>query len=415
MTLPPSVIFPVIPQIQVTLNCNLACTYCFQQRFPAMIKPATVATILHKAVEHNRRLGCLAPGQKMPVYWHGGEPLLAGLDFFKQVMAIEAGFTDVTFENRIQTNATLMTEEFARFFAEHNFAVGFSLDGPEDIHNRHRRRATGGGSFDATMRGIELYRHHAKPGRLPIIAVITRDSIGRAPDLYNFFKAMEGMVQLDIYDLRSFDLPLTEKGEPGWELAPSSKEVGNFLIELFDLWFYDPSRRVDFKELRQEVKMILQPEQQGGDPFHKRRCDIRRTIFDPQGRVFSCDQYVNDDRTMLGRIQHDSLTAMMKKKLLLWEEIKRTIRHRTKDMACNACEWGRQCIGGCLSCMKYNALLLRARAEGQVADGQWPEIELPDSLAAIAGETYYCDGLRRFRDHVKKAVQHELSSEPKSA
>ena len=79
---------------------------------------------------------------------------------------------------------------------------------------------------------------------------------------------------MDIYDLRWLDLMAGSGLADGLtELAPSPEEVGQFLMELFDLWFYDPERRVDFQELRQEVKMILQPELDRGDPFHKKRCD----------------------------------------------------------------------------------------------------------------------------------------------
>ena len=85
------------------------------------------------------------------------------------------------------------------------------------------------------------------------------------------------------------------------DLAPRPEEVGRFLIELFDLWFWDQDRQVDFKELRQEVKMALQPEINLGDPFHKKRCDFRRLIFAPDGMVFSCDQWVNDATDGPGR------------------------------------------------------------------------------------------------------------------
>jgi radical SAM protein with 4Fe4S-binding SPASM domain len=177
---------------------------------------------------------------------------------------------------------------------------------------------------------------------------------------------------------------------------------------LFDLWFWDQERQVDFKELQQEVKMALQPEINLGDPFHKKRCDFRRLIFAPDGKVFSCDQWVNDAKTALGDIHQDSLATILTNKDVLWEQIKQRIRRSGKHMACGGCEWGRQCIGGCFTCMKYNAMLLRARSEG-LPDHRWADAVLPPAWNEVRGETYFCEGLRAFRHHVREAVRRELA------
>ena len=399
----------IIPQIQVTLDCNSECSYCFQNHCSGIIDLSIVKTILQKTVSANNKRRSLPNNNVMTVTWHGGEPLLAGVEFFREIIRIESCFPGVVFENRVQTNGTLMNGEFARFFAGNSFSVGFSLDGPEDIHNLNRRfRHSEKGTFAAAMRGIELYRRFAKIERVPIIAVVTRASIGREKEIYEFFKGMNAQVQLDIYDIRGLDLSTqAQDSSDVFKLAPSSTEVGRFLTKLFDLWFYDRTRGVEFSELRNEVKMILQPEINKGDPYHKKRCDIGRTIFGPNGMVYSCDQYINDDKTALGDIREDSIEDILEKKTSLWEEIKLHIRKSGEKMACFSCEWGRQCAGGCLTCMKYNSLLIRARNEG-LPDKRWFEANLASPLKGICGETYYCDGLRAFRSHVKEAVSQEL-------
>lgn len=396
----------VVPQIQVTRNCNLACEYCFQEHSGGIIDLGTVETILRRVVAHN--LACEPHNKIMQIYWHGGEPLLAGVDFFGAVVRLEAQYPEIAFENRVQTNGTLMNAELAEFFVEHGFQVGFSLDGPQEIHDRYRKwRGSGSGSFDAARRGLECYRHYSTAEKVPVIAVVTRASCGRAGDLFAFFKALGADVQLDIYDVRWRDLIAAEAaGLPS--LAPSPPEVGHFLMELFDRWFYDPERRVDFRELRQEVKMVLQPEIDRGDPLHKKRCDFRRLIFAPDGWVFSCDQWLNDAASALGHIHRDSLALILRNKARRWAEIKRRLRRSGKDMACGVCEWGRQCGGGCLTCMKYNALLWRARA-ARLPDRCWAEAVLPPAWEAIRGETYYCEGLGLFRHHVREAVRRELA------
>jgi len=399
----------VIPQIQVTLNCNLACTYCFQNHCGKIIDFPTVEKIIEKTVSTNETAGCNPDDNALKIYWHGGEPLLAGIDFFRRVVELESRFDGVVFENRIQTNGTLMSDDLAKFFTENRFAVGFSLDGPEDLHNRNRRfRRSGKGSFQATMRGVETYRRHADADRVAVIAVVTRESLDRVDDIFEFFKKIGARVQLDIYDIRCDDLrPNVMAYSKLPELAPSPEEVGKFLIGLFDLWFHDPESKVDFNELRNEVKMILQPEVRRGNPIDKKRCDFRRTIFDPSGTAFSCDQYVNDARTALGNIHTDAMPDILERKSLLWEQIKRRVRKTADQHACCSCEWGAQCIGGCMTCMKYNALLLQARSEG-LPDSRWYEAELKPPLKDICGETYYCEGLKTFRRYVKEAVKREL-------
>lgn len=401
----------VIPQIQVTLDCNSDCSYCFQKHHGGIIDILTVEIILQKVVATNHKRRFFSNNNAITVTWHGGEPLLAGVEFYRKVVEVESRFPGVVFENRVQTNGTLMTGEFARFFAKNNFGVGFSLDGPEDLHNLNRRfRGSSNGTFTATMNGIELYRQYARPELIPIIAVVTRASLGREREIYEFFKELGTRVQLDIYDIKCLDmLPSTRNHSNVFDLAPASAEVGQFLINLFDLWFYDQTRGVDFSELRNEVKMILQPEINKGDPFHKKRCDIRRTIFAPDGKVYGCDQYVNDEKTALGDIRKDSLEDILERKARLWEGIKLHIRESGDKMACSSCEWGNQCSGGCMTCMKYISLLLNARSEG-LPDNEWFQPELASPLREVSGEFYYCNGLRAFRSHVKEAVEQELLS-----
>jgi uncharacterized protein len=400
---------PVVPQIQVTRNCNLACGYCFQEHSGGIIGLSTVETILRRVIAHNLTVDPL--NKVIQIYWHGGEPLLAGIDFFRAIIRLEAQYPELSFVNRIQTNGTLMTDDLARFLAEYQFQVGFSLDGPQEIHDRYRCfPGSRSGSYEAARRGIECYRSWAEVERVAVIAVVTRAGIDRAADLFAFFKELRAEVQLDIYDVRWLDL-FPESGEVSGlpDLAPRPEEVGRFLIELFDLWFWDQERQAEFRELRQEVKMILQPEINLGDPFDKKRCDFRRLIFAPNGLVFSCDQWVNDEKTALGDIRQDSLASILANKDALWEQIKQRIRRSGKQMACGSCEWGRQCGGGCFSCMKYNAMLLCARSEG-LPDHRWVDAVLPTAWAEVRGESYFCEGMRAFRRHVREAVRRELAN-----
>jgi uncharacterized protein len=344
------------------------------------------------------------------VCWHGGEPLLAGLDFFREMLSVQERFPRVSFLNRMQTNGSLLSYDMAGFLVEQGFQIGFSLDGPQEINDR-QRRTTGnlGSAFDATWRGIQNFKRHVTSGRVPVIAVITQESTARAKEIYAFFKELEAEVQLDLYDLRCTDL-YPGRGRALFHHAPSQDEARDFLIELFDLWFHDPERRVDFKELRDELDRVLQPERWFPNPLHKKRCGPGRTIFDPHGTVFACDQYVTDTATAIGDIRRDELSTIMRRKAAEWNRIKRVVRQSPVEMGCKSCEWRTSCTGGCISCLKYNSMLLDARAK-QLSDDQWPKASAAAPLCEISGETYYCDALRALRAHIRKEVQLELTKD----
>jgi radical SAM protein with 4Fe4S-binding SPASM domain len=259
------------------------------------------------------------------------------------------------------------------------------------------------------MAGIQRYRSAAGIDKIPVICVITEESTAYAKEIFRFFKHLHANVQLDIYDIRTRDLSAaTSDSKPLFQLAPQVDQLEQFLITLFDLWFYDTSGQVDFKELRDEVKMVLQPQLDLGAPYDKRRCDIQRTIFDPNGHVYSCDQYINNPQTALGNITTDEMEEMIHLKIRLWEKIKQQIRHAGDGMACSTCRWGRQCSGGCISCMKYNSKLARARSRG-LQDADWIDMPQDQDLADIAGEFYYCDALRALRKHVEQSIARQMS------
>lgn len=409
-TMAESMLVPVSPQIQVTLNCNFRCRYCFQDHQTTKVMDrATAEAILVKCAAYNRSWLHGSDRGLVEVFWHGGEPLLAGLDFYRDMLRIQTSIPDTTFKNYLQTNGSLLTEEAARFFAANDFQLGFSLDGPPELNDRNRRLAAGQPSaFDAAMRGIENYLRQEPPeARVPVIAVVTRDTMDQADAFFTFFKELGAEVQLDIYDLRRDDLAPAVTDTLFYQ-APDVKRIEHFLTRLFDLWFNDPQRRVDFKELRDELDLVLRREPILRNPMHKKRCSPERTIFDPQGLVFACDQYVNDAGTALGDIHKDSMNTIMTRKAEAWDAVKTVVRRSPEAMACSRCDWGLSCMGGCMACMKYNAMLLAARAEG-LPDDRWREMPVPPSLGDIAGETYYCQALRGLRRHIQDAVGRELA------
>jgi len=119
--------------------------------------------------------------------WQGGEPTLLGLDFFKKVIREQKPYTkEKTIRNSLQTNGTLLTDEWCAFLKKNNFMVGISLDGPEDIHNAYRRDRSDWGTFDSVMRGLKLLQKHGV--EYNVLACVARDTAKKPLEVYRFLK-----------------------------------------------------------------------------------------------------------------------------------------------------------------------------------------------------------------------------------
>ncbi|HKP29084.1 MAG TPA: cyclophane-forming radical SAM/SPASM peptide maturase GrrM/OscB [Gemmatimonadales bacterium] len=171
--------------IQPTALCNLDCRYCYvPDRQNSARLPLPILERLLIAVRSSR----LASEQrKLKILWHAGEPLAAGIEFYRQAFALTAHLLGERYAVRhaMQSNGTLINDAWCRLFAEWNVRVGVSLDGPEAIHDANRKRLGGGGSFRHAMRGIELLRSHGF--RVDVLSVLTTENIDRPEEMFQFF------------------------------------------------------------------------------------------------------------------------------------------------------------------------------------------------------------------------------------
>jgi radical SAM protein with 4Fe4S-binding SPASM domain len=170
---------------KVTLACNLRCRYCYcSHKHSPIMSRETLSRMLYSAAQLD--------AANVEIVWHGGEPLLAGRDFYVDAVRIqrEVGhLAGITFTNSIQTNATLVTAEDVAFFHDHEFKVGISMDGYRALNDRHRQTAQGGSVYDRT---VESYRRLRAGGVTPgILAVLDLDDL---PDVARF---VEWLIELD--------------------------------------------------------------------------------------------------------------------------------------------------------------------------------------------------------------------------
>ena len=171
-------------------DCNLACTYCFYLP-KAGLYPQSKRHRMSDAVL--QRLICSYMNTEQSTYsfgWQGGEPTLMGVEFFRKVVQLQSrhGHAGAMVANGLQTNATLITDDFARLLAEYHFLVGVSLDGPEPIHNTHRKTRSGEGSYRQVMRGIESLQKHGV--EFNILVAVNACNVGKAAEIYRFLLDM---------------------------------------------------------------------------------------------------------------------------------------------------------------------------------------------------------------------------------
>ena len=168
--------------IKTSSSCNLGCLYCYATERNSLTRLENC--ISHETLEIVIKNSILAAGNRLEFVWHGGEPLLLGINFFQDVINLQNKYSTPGIEiiNSLQTNATLITPEWATFFKENSMCPGVSLDGPPKIHNS-MRMSSYEGTFDRTMNGISyMVEQNLHPN---ILAVVSKNSLGFEREIFN--------------------------------------------------------------------------------------------------------------------------------------------------------------------------------------------------------------------------------------
>lgn len=170
--------------VQGTRFCNLDCSYCY---LPFRASKGRIdLDMLERAFTKFMAAGLIPP--KLSLAWHAGEPLVLPVEFYEDAFARIARIVgpEVEVEHHFQTNATLLTDQICKFVKRHDVQIGVSLDGPQHLHDSRRRQRNGSGSFEATMRGVEMLRSHGI--KHSAICVLTSESLKQPDAIYEFFR-----------------------------------------------------------------------------------------------------------------------------------------------------------------------------------------------------------------------------------
>lgn len=314
--------------------CNMACRYCYYLEKTSLYptKPIRMPEILLEEyiVQHIE-----ASSEKVIRFsWHGGEPTLAGLDYFRLICDFQKKHlpADRRISNGIQTNGTLIDEEWARFFVEEAFIVGLSLDGPGDIHNRFRTDREGRPSFSRTIQGFEILKRYGVP--VEILCVVNNFNVKSPLKIYHFFKDIgAGYISF---------LPCVERKENGslQDYSVPSDRFGDFLCAIFDEWVEKDIGRIKIQIFEEAARTAFGQEHS--------LCIFRPVcgdipVLEYNGDVYSCDHYVNPDH-FLGNIIEIPLAK------LLDTPFQRRFGQNKKNSLpeyCRTCKVLKMCNGGC--------------------------------------------------------------------
>jgi len=345
--------------------CNLDCHYCYylnkEHLYPKGESFRMTDDILEEyIVQHiNASLD-----QVISFSWHGGEPTIPGLDYFRKIVALQRKHQPPNrrITNGIQTNGTLLDEDWCRFLAAEDFAVGISLDGPQELHDCYRVTKDQKPTHKKTMRGYKLLQQHKV--LCEILCVVNSYNVQYPARVYQFFKELEAKYV-------SF-LPLVEP-HPGSESGISHRSVppeafGVFLCTIFDEWMARDIGRIKIQIFEEAARTAFGQEHT--------MCIFRKTcggvpVIEHNGDFYSCDHFV-DTEHHLGNILEIPLVELLESsKQRAFGQVKLD----TLPRYCHACEIRDMCNGEC----PKNRFL-------QTPDGE-------------VGLNYLCAGYKRFFTH----------------
>ncbi len=281
--------------------CNLNCGYCYYLSKGDGGGPTRMSEdLLEQYVTQHI---AASPDEVIRFSWHGGEPTLLGLDYFRLIVDIQRRHCPPrrTIANGIQTNGTLIDEEWASFLAAESFAVGLSLDGPREMHDRYRTARNGKSTFEETLRGYDALRRHGVS--TDILCVVSSHNAGHPSEVYGFFKRIGASYV-------SF-LPLVEQhpDEPGGVSRDSVQPEawGEFLCAVFDEWIAGDIGRIKVQIIEEAARVAF-----GQD--HS-LCLFRPTcgdipVVERDGDFYSCDHFV-DAGHLVGNILDTPLVDLL--------------------------------------------------------------------------------------------------------
>lgn len=361
----------------VGASCNLRCKYCYYLEKSHLYRNAPARVMSDELLERFVQEYIQAQTMSQVLFtWHGGEPLMRPLSFYRKAVALQEKYASGRqIDNTIQTNGTLLTDEWCEFFKEHNWLVGISIDGPQEFHDEYRRTASDKPSWQKVMRGIRLLRKHGVEWNA--MAVVNDFNAGYPLEFYHFFKEMGAkyiqfapvVERMAAHSDGRHLATLVDQECPVADFSVSPAQWGDFLCAIFDEWV-----RHDVGQTYVEIFDCTLANWVGERPgicVYAKECG-HAGVMEFNGDVYSCDHFVFPEYK-LGNIRDRTLVEM------LYGEQQRqfsSLKHASLPKQCKECEWEFACHGEC------------------------PKNRFVNDRYGNPGLNYLCSGYRHFYEHV---------------
>lgn len=359
-------------------HCNLACKYCYYLEKNKLYPTAQRHLMSDEMLEQFTREYIEAQTMNQVLFtWHGGEPLLRSIDFYRKALSLQQKYAGGRhIDNVIQTNGTLLTDEWCEFFAQNHWLVGISIDGPQPDHDHYRLTAAGKPSWKKVMQGIKLLKKHGVEWNA--MAVVNAYNANHPLEFYRFFKEngcqflqftpiIERLTRHE--DGRTL-ASLADKDEISLsEASVAPEQWGYFLCAIFDEWV-----RKDVGKIFVEIFdctlanwMSISP----GICAYSKECG-HAGVMEHNGDVYSCDHFVFPEYK-LGNIRDHSLIDMLYGEQQ--QEFSR-LKHSSLPRQCKECDMEFACHGEC------------------------PKNRFMKDQYGDSGLNYLCPGYYRYYQHV---------------
>ncbi len=353
--------------------CNLECNYCYYLESARLYERPHRFRMSDTLLEtYIRQYIAASPGPVVLFVWHGGEPTLAGLNFYRRAVELQKRYLPQgwTCWNNLQTNGILLNDEWCSFLADAHFDVGLSIDGTRWLHDAYRKDRRGRGTYDRTVAAIRrLQTHGIQP---ELLCVVTSEIAKEAISVYQALRNFNtGWIQF---------IPIVQRAPDGQVTSESvtGEAYGRFLCTVFDEWIHHDLGKLDV-QLFAEMSLVWT----GRTPnlcWMAPTCG-RVLIVEHDGGVYACDHFVTPEHR-IGDLETSLLSAMVD------APVQRRFGDDKRDRLpsqCLSCSWLRVCNGGC---HKDRFALAE--------DGE-------------PGLNYLCSGLRQFFAHAERPLKQIIA------
>lgn len=323
----------MVPIIKVVGNyCNLRCGYCFYNEREQSMRTLMSEQLLDKFMSEYFNLF----SGRVNFIWHGGEPLLAGIPFFERAMTLQKRYAkgNHVIRNSIQTNATLVDEEWAKFFKINNFKVGVSIDGREKSHNEFRKNKIGEGSFEHVVRGIRILQKNNV--RLGFIQTLTHNTVANLSDDFEYFVKELGVRSWGINHYFAQNSGLDTIGQ-----QIDNKQLTEYLTRCIDLWLVQNDPKLRLREIDHFIA--------GAIGKNINSCSFNGTCtsyfcLSYDGKIYPCDRFSEQDQYLFGDLSRHSLIEILNGNKRL--QYAKDVNDIHGD--CANCKWFKGCNNGCV-------------------------------------------------------------------